>query len=101
MLRGRRVGTLTAGIVLVAFGILFFLRIIFPDLDLEFIASLWPLILIFLGIEMIVGYAVNKEEQIRYDGGAIFLIILLSFFAMGMAGIEFILKHYKEFTFTL
>jgi uncharacterized membrane protein HdeD (DUF308 family) len=97
MLKGRRVGTLTAGIVLVVFGILFLIRIVFPGFELKTIVSLWPLILVFLGIEMIAAYMVNKEERIKYDGGAILLVILLSFFAMGMAGVEFVFKHLAEF----
>lgn len=97
MLKGRRVGTLTAGIVLVIFGILFLLRLGFPNINISMIVSLWPLILVLLGIEIIAAYAINKEEKMRYDTGAIFLIIILSFFAMGMAGTEFVINHLTQF----
>ncbi len=33
----------------------------------------------------------------RYDGWAIALTIILSFFAMAMAGAEFIINHFSEF----
>lgn len=96
MLRGRRVGTLTAGIMLIVFGLLFLGRFIFPILEYSFILSLWPLVLLFLGIEVIVSYFVNKEEKVRYDGGALVLIILLAVFAMIMGGIELLLDYIKS-----
>lgn len=96
MLKGRRVGTLTTGIVLIVFGILFIMRLVFPLLNYTTILSLWPLVLIFLGIEIMVSYIVGKEEKMKYDGGAIALIILLSFFAIGMAGAEFTVNHLLE-----
>ncbi len=93
MLRGRRMGTLTAGITLFVFGLLFLGRLIFPILDYSFVMSLWPLVLLFLGTEVIVSYIVNKEERLKYDGGAIALIILLVMFAMIMGGMELLLDH--------
>jgi len=96
MFKGRRVGTLTTGVALIAFGLLFIMRLIFPHLDYTAILSLWPLVLIFLGTEIIVSYIINKEETMKYDAGAITLIIILSFFAMGMAGAEFTINHLKE-----
>ncbi len=95
MLRNHRVGTLTAGITLIVFGLLFLGRLIIPDLEYSFIMSLWPLVLLFLGIEVIVSYIVNKEEKVRYDCGAVALIILLTMFAMAMGGFE-LLTDYME-----
>ena len=97
MHRGRRVGTFTAGIVLIMFGVMFLLRLIFRGLNFSVIISLWPLILIFLGIEIIVSFVINKEDQMKYDASAIVLVIILSFFAMGMASIEFLITHFSEF----
>ncbi|HHT65151.1 MAG: LiaI-LiaF-like domain-containing protein [Caldicoprobacterales bacterium] len=97
MFKGRRVGTLTTGIVLIAFGILFILRITFPQIEIGFILSLWPAILIFLGIEVLAHCIFGKEEQMKYDGGAIVLMFILAFFAMAMAGAEFILNNMNEF----
>ena len=92
MIRTRKVGTLTAGITLVAFGVLFLLRFILPQIDYTLLISCWPAVLILLGLEIIGSYFFNKEEKLQYDGGAIALIILLTFFAMGMASFEFFLK---------
>ena len=97
MLRGRRVGTLTAGLVLILFGVLFLLRLVSPNINYLFIVSFWPVILIILGVEVIAGYIVNREEKIKYDTGAIWLIIVLSFFAMGMGGVEFIMTNLTQF----
>ena len=97
MLKGRRVGTFTTGIVLIMFGVMFLLRLIFPIINFSIILSLWPLILVFLGIEIIIAYIINKEEQMRYDVGAIFLVVILSFFSMGMAGMEFVINHLSQF----
>ena len=96
MFKGRRVGKFTAGIVLIMFGVMFLLRTIFPIINFTLILSLWPLILVFLGIEIIVAYIINKEEQMKYDASAIVLIIILSFFAMGMGTMEFLINHSSE-----
>lgn len=96
MIKGRRVGTFTTGIILIMFGIMFLVRIIFPSINYLMISSMWPLILIILGIEIIVAYLLNKEEIMKYDFGAIVLIILVSFFAMGMGGMEYIINHMDQ-----
>ena len=97
MIKGRRVGTFTAGIVLVMFGIMFLLRLITTNINILLIASLWPLILVSVGIEIIVAYIINKEEKMKYDFSAIILVIMLAFFAMGMGGGEFIITHLSQF----
>ncbi|MBZ9623427.1 DUF5668 domain-containing protein [Clostridium sp. FP2] len=97
MIKGRRVGTFTTGIVLVMFGIMFLLRLINPSTNYLQIASLWPLVLVLLGIEIIVAYLINKEEIMKYDFHAIILIIMVSVFAMGMGCMEYIITHMSQF----
>ncbi|EKO1912251.1 hypothetical protein PZQ55_001294 [Clostridium botulinum] len=97
MLKGRRVGTLTAGIILVVFGVIFLLRLVTANINIYLIASLWPIILVLLGIEIIVAYIINKEEKMKYDFGAIVLVIILVFFAMGMGVAEFVISHLAQF----
>ena len=97
MIKGRRVGTFTTGIVLVMFGIMFLLRLINPNIKYLLIASMWPLVLVLLGIEIIVAYLINKEEIMKYDFGAIILIIMVSFFAMGMGCMEYTITHIEQF----
>jgi len=97
MIKGRRVGTFTSGIVLVMVGIVFLLRLIFPYINYSLIASLWPLVLILLGVEIIVAYVINKEEIMKYDFGAIIILIMLSFFSMGMGCMEYVITHIEQF----
>ncbi|WP_049041592.1 LiaF transmembrane domain-containing protein [Clostridium sporogenes] len=97
MLKGRRVGTLTAGIILVVFGVMFLLRLVTDNINIFLIASLWPIILVLLGIEIIIAYIINKEEKMKYDFGAIILVIILVFFAMGMGTAEFVINHWEQF----
>lgn len=63
MLKGRRVGTLTAGIILVVFGVMFLLRLVTANINISLIASFWPIILVILGVEIILAYIINKEEK--------------------------------------
>lgn len=91
--RIRRVGTLSAGIVLVGFGVVFLLRMAFPALNYSLILSFWPVVLILLGFEMLYAYAFGKGDTVKYDGGAIAVIILLCIFAMCMAGGELVLEY--------
>ena len=97
MTKGRRVGTLTSGIILVMFGIMFLLKVVITNINILLIASLWPLILVSVGIEIIVAYIINKEEKMQYDFGAIILVVILAFFALGMGGAEFIITHLSQF----
>jgi uncharacterized membrane protein HdeD (DUF308 family) len=101
MIKGRRVGTFTAGIVLVVFGTLFLIHTVMPKLSFNFIFSLWPVILILLGIEIVISYIVNKDEKLRYDGGAIALIIILALFSMCMGGMEFVIENAQKFNWVI
>lgn len=87
-MRMHKVGTLTLGILLVTFGILFLLHICIPGLSYEVILKLWPIIFISLGIEILLANFKQTESKLIYDKTAFFLIIVLSFFAMGMAFME-------------
>jgi hypothetical protein len=93
MTKTRKVGTLTLGLTLIIFGILFSIHIFTNILSYHFVMKLWPLIFILLGIEILLSHFLNKEEKFTYDTAAIFIIIILSIFAMGMAGIEFLMSH--------
>lgn len=93
MTKTHRVGTLTLGGMLVTFGILFLLRIFIAALSFEIIFKLWPIIFLFLGGEILIANFQQKEEKLIYDKTAFALIILLSFFAMGMSIVEFIMEN--------
>ena len=85
--RTRRVGSMTFGLMLVIFGGLFLLHIVVPGLGYIVIFKLWPCIFILLGIEILVSSR-RSEIEYKYDKAAIFLIIVLTAFAMCMAGAD-------------
>lgn len=95
-----RIGTMTCGILLVLFGILFLLNIFVPQLNYQLTFKLWPVIFIFLGLEVLAGnYKASRTEaaneggiQFIYDKAAIFLMICLSFFAMLMASVDYFIQ---------
>lgn len=95
MKNNRRVGTLTAGLVLVAFGILFLLRTFVGSVDYRFIFSCWPVILILLGLELLLS-RFTAEERLRYDGAAIFLVLVMAGFALVMAVIQFLMENLPQ-----
>ncbi len=98
MLKGRRVGTLTAGIILVVFGVMFLLRLVTANINISLIASLWPIILVILGVEIILAYIINKEEKMKYDFGAIVLSYYFSCsLRTGMGVAEFVITHWAQF----
>lgn len=93
--RVHRVGTITFGLVLVLFGCLFLMRLFLPQIDYQFIFRLWPCTLICLGIEVLMASA-DKEAVFTYDKTAVMLMVILVIFAMGMAGMDFIMEHAAE-----
>ena len=93
--RVHRVGTITLGITLVAAGFLFLFHLVFPALSYEMIFRCWPVLFISLGLEILI--ANKHEEHFNYDAGALVMLIILMFFAMGMAGADLLFTHYSMF----
>lgn len=99
-MRVRRVGTVTCGILMIFFGILFMVHMFYPPLSLGVIMKLWPLILISLGGEMIASNMQQRdgaEEALKYDKGAVLLVILLACFAAGMGVLEYFMDFYAQY----
>lgn len=93
MIKNRRVGTLSAGVCMVFFGVLFLIRLMVPTVTIRLIASLWPIVLICLGAEILIAYAKNKDGQMRYDAGSVLLILLLSIFTACMACAQMAMEY--------
>lgn len=91
-----KVGTLTLGFMLVFFGVLFLVHTAGIALSYEIIFRFWPVILIFLGCEILLAQLLygKKDQTVRlvYDKAAVFLLIVLTFFSMGMALADIILS---------
>lgn len=92
-MRSRRVGSITCGILLIVFGVLFLLHMLVPAITYNFIFHLWPLILVSLGVEIILSNRKAAEAVMKYDVGAILLVIILAVFSMGMGLVEFCMEH--------
>lgn len=89
--RTRRVGSVTFGLTLILFGVLFLVNIMLPTLHYEMIFRLWPVVFIFLGIEILVENHRTNAEKCRfvYDFPAIIMLVLLLLFAMMMAAVDY------------
>ena len=89
--RIHRVGTVTVGICFVGFGVLFLLHTLFGLFTYEMIMSLWPIILIALGIEVLLANVLGKE--FIYDKAGAFMMIIMGMFSISMAIADICLKH--------
>ncbi|MCM1121874.1 MAG: hypothetical protein NC416_04765 [Eubacterium sp.] len=87
----RRVGSVTFGITLVCYGILFLVHIILPALRYSFIFRCWPVIFILLGCEILVENhkCRTKEWKMVYDFPAVLMLGIMLLFAMVMAVFDF------------
>lgn len=90
--RVHRLGTVTAGLMLVVFGVLFLVHMFVRDVSYRFILQLWPLILICLGVELLISQT-QKQRKLVYDKGALFVMILMVTFSMGMAFVNMMLEY--------
>lgn len=95
-IRTHRVGTITLGVSLIFFGILFMIKTFTNLLSYEFVLKFWPVIFIFLGFEILFSFLTDKKDRFIYDKGGIFLIILLSIFSICMAGAEFMVNYFYQ-----
>ncbi len=89
--RTRRVGSVTFGITLVCYGILFLIHIFLPTLRYYMIFRCWPVIFILLGGEILVeNRKCNTQEwKMVYDFAAILMLGIMLLFAMIMAIFDF------------
>ncbi len=81
--RSHRVGSVTAGLSMIGFGVMFLLHLFFDLVDYRLMFSLWPVMLILLGLELLLSNF--SKKKIVYDKAAVFLLITMTFFTIGMA----------------
>lgn len=81
--RVHRVGSITAGMSMIAWGVMFLLYEVQVISDLMIVLKLWPAILIGLGIEIL--WFNFRGKNTIYDKGAVFIMILMSGFTIMMA----------------
>ena len=92
--RIHRVGSITTGISMVVFGILCIMQHFINVLDYSVILSLWPLIVIGMGVEILLSSSSNR--QFVYDKASVFLLFVMSGFAMCMAIAEWSVRHWGQ-----
>lgn len=85
-MQGRRVGTLTLGILLIIIGIGYLLSNIYNLQIITEILKFWPITLIILGAEVLIynHKALKENYSIRFDGISLFLIILILVFSFSI-----------------
>ena len=93
-IRTHRVGSITAGLSMIVFGVLFILHLFIGSLDYTLIFRLWPLMIIGLGLEMLISNF--KSDQIIYDKPAVTLLFITTLFAMSMAGADMLMQIVKD-----
>ena len=93
--RCRRVGSVTFGLTLILFGILFLVHIAMPALHYELIFRLWPVVFILLGCEILVeNYKSNaKNCKFIYDFPAVVMQAVMMLFAMVMAAVDYAITY--------
>lgn len=100
MKRTRRVGSLTCGLAMIGFGILFLLNTCFDLFSYREIFRVWPLLFICMGAELLFSnakYSDTEKFTLVYDKGAIVLLILLTLFAVGMGGVDYAMQLAAEY----
>lgn len=98
MTKTHRVGAFTLGCILIFFGILFLVHMIFPALSYEIIFHLWPCIFILMGLEILITQFSKEKITYIYDKGAVFLLILMAFLASAMTFLDTVI-HYQHIYF--
>lgn len=93
----RRVGSVTFGLTLIVFGVLFLVHMAAPFLDYGIIFECWPVVFVLLGIEILVENRRSNASgyKLVYDFPAILMLVLMLFFAMMMAVVDYAVQYHK------
>jgi len=90
----RRIGTITMGLSLIVTGVVIFISLLIPEINMLFAAKFAPLILVFLGIEILWRTITAKGEKIRYDFLSGFVCMLLIVASVAVSIIPSVLRYY-------
>ena len=96
-IRVHRVGTITTGLSMIIFGILFLLHGFGYMISYEMIFQLWPVILIGLGIELLLANMIKRKFV--YDKGAIILLFVMTLFVIGIAAVDICFEYMELMDF--
>jgi len=76
-MRNWKVGSITAGILLIAIGLLWFLQSFIAIQYSSLLLNAWPIACILLGIEILVFHLLKKEESLKFHWVSIFLLVFV------------------------
>lgn len=93
----RRVGSISLGICLIGYGVMFLLHM-FWNLSYTFISQIWPVLFILLGLEVLTGSFVHRDTKIRLDFFACIMIFITICFAMFLGIMDYGIEHHLLFT---
>lgn len=90
MMKIKRVGTISMGVMLIAFGVILFLSLINKFSALNILLKMWPVILILIGLEVLWYRYASKDEGvvIKYDLFSIFLIFIILILNIGIFAVN-------------
>ena len=84
----KRVGSVTLGLTLVVFGVMFLLSA-FKSFNYLDVIKFWPVIFISLGIEMLVHAFSKNAEKAKLDVPSCLMTCVLMLFSMCLAGAQY------------
>jgi len=99
-MKSRKIGVLTLGVSLTAFGTLYLLRVFLPGWDYLTVLRFWPFVLILLGVEVLLSALLPRPENqppARLDALSVILLFATLFMACGLAAAEFALQLLPEY----
>ena len=99
-MKSRKIGVLTLGVSLIAFGVLYLLRVFTPGWNYLTVLRFWPFVLILLGVEVLLAALLPRPEgqpPAKLDALSVILLFITLFLACGLAAAEFALQQLPEF----
>ena len=99
-MKSKKIGVFTLGTALIAFGVLFLLRVFIPWWDYRMVLRFWPVVLILLGLEVLLSALLPRKEgaaPAKADALSIVLLFLTLFLACGLATAEVVLERLPDF----
>ncbi len=92
----RRIGSVTLGVSMIAFGVLFFLRTFTKLVSYEFVLKLWPLVLIIFGLEVLIAVGKKKGQTFKFDFVSLLMTALLLGSSACMAALQLLIEQYPN-----
>ena len=91
MMRNWRAGSITLGVMLVAFGVSMLAGKIWTSFTILDVVIWWPVVFILLGCEILASLFLSSDKplKVKFDGGSIFLIGIVLVFAMGLSVVSY------------